>query len=129
MSKHKDYTRYSNREQRTETKLMEEVEAKVANTEFETVTAEAVVEEPETEQLVMEEVPEMIPEPKAGVVSGCARLNVRIEPDPNADVVCAINAGTKLVIYEDESTDEFYAICTHSGIEGYCVKKFITLLP
>jgi len=122
MSKHKDYTRYSNREQRTETKLMEEVENQVANTEFETDVAEFG-------QLVMEEVAEMAVEPKKGVVTDCLKLNVRKEPDSEAEVIGQITAATKLVVYENESTDEFYKICTYSGIEGYCMKKFISILP
>lgn len=30
---------------------------------------------------------------------------------------------TMLVIYENESTEEFYKVYTASGIEGFCMKK------
>ena len=122
MSKHRDYTRYSNREKRTETKLMEEVENKVANTEFETPASEEVL----VEQLSFVE---PVAEPKKGVVTDCLRLNVRKEPDSEAEIIGQITAATKLVVYENESTDEFYKICTYSGIEGFCMKKFISILP
>ena len=122
MSKHKDYTRYSNREQRTETKLMEEVETQVANTEFEAPVAEEVF----AEQISFVE-PTV--EPKKGVVTDCLKLNVRKEPNSEAEVISQITAATKLVVYENESTDKFYKICTYSGIEGYCMKKFISILP
>ena len=99
----KDYTRYSNRDKRADDKLTAEAAVQVENVEFKvkTETAEAVIE--------------IKTEPKKGVVT--------------ADVVCTIDASTNLVIYEDESTEEFYKICTFSGVEGYCMKKFITILP
>lgn len=113
----KDYTRYSNRDKRAEDKLTAEAAVQVENVEFKvkTETAEVVVEAKA--------------EPKNGVVTDCARLNVRSEARSTADVVCTIDASTNLVIYEDESTEEFYKICTFSGVEGYCMKKFITILP
>ena len=120
MSKHKDYTKYSNRERRSENKLVEEVENLVANTTFNAPATEPVVED------VVEVV---IPKAKEAVVVDCAKLNVRVEPSSDAEVVGQINASTKLEVYEDESTDEFYKICTHSGVEGYCMKKFINILP
>lgn len=125
MSKHRDYTSYSNREQRAEDKLMEEVANKVDNAEFEVPT-----EEPETEQLVMEEAAvEPFPEFKQGVVTNCVKLNVRKEPDPEAEVVAKISVDTKLEVYESESTDDFYKIWVPYGVEGYCMKQFISILP
>lgn len=125
MSKHRDYTSYSNREQRAEDKLMEEVANQVNNAEFEVPT-----EETETEQLVMDEVAvEPFPEFKQGVVTDCVKLNVRKEPDPEAEVVAKISVGTKLEVYEGESTDDFYKIWVPYGVEGYCMKQFISILP
>ena len=125
MSKHKDYTRYSNRERRTETKLMEEAQDQVANTEFETPAPVA------EEQVFVEQLSFVEPtvEPKKGVVTDCLKLNVRKEPNSEAEVIGQITAATKLVVYENESEDEFYKICTYSGIEGYCMKKFISIIP
>lgn len=62
-----------------------------------------------------------------GVVEGCAKLNVRKNPAADAEVVCVIDRNTKVVIDENESTDEFYKICTVSGIDGFCVKRFVTI--
>lgn len=115
MSKRRDYTKYSNREQRSENKLIQEAQATVDNSEF---------------PVVHEEIPEAVaPKAKEAVVVDCAKLNVRVEPSSDAEIVGQINASTKLEVYEDESTDEFYKICTHSGVEGYCMKKFINILP
>ena len=114
MSKHKDYTKYSGRSQREEEKLIKEAEEQINNSEF--PMAEEVVED-------------VRPEPKTGVVTDCLKLNVRTKPDKDSDIVCEITASTNLVIDEEESTEEFYKICTYSGVEGYCMKKFITILP
>lgn len=125
MSKHKDYTRYSNREQRTETKLMEEVETQVANTEFEVPTTE-----PEVEQLAMDEVvadSAVEDVTQVGVVVGCSKLNIRKEPSIKAEVIGQIPLNSKIVVYSDEVYQDFYRICTYSGVEGYCMKKFINL--
>lgn len=75
-----------------------------------------------------DEIPEVFvtePEPVYGRVVNCDRLNVREEPDTDADVVCVIKALTEVEIDESESTDEFYKIYLSSGLEGYCMRKFI----
>lgn len=114
MSKHKDYTKYSNREQRTEAKLIREAQTAVDNADF---------------PVVVEDIPEVVvTEPKEGVVVDCLKLNVRMEPNSDSEVVGQISAATQLKVYEDESTEEFYKICTYSGVEGYCMKKFINIL-
>lgn len=66
-------------------------------------------------------------EVKIGVVSNCKKLNVREEPSLDANIVCEINSKTELMIDESESTDEFYKVFTASGLEGFCMKKFITV--
>lgn len=76
----------------------------------------------------MEVAPEVAEVAKEGFVD-CRKLNVRAEPSTDAEVVCVISEGTELLIDEAESTDEFYKICTAAGVEGYCMRKFITVLP
>lgn len=78
---------------------------------------------------VVEKMLESVEPTKKGVVVDCLRLNVREAPKANAEVVCVIDASTNFVIDESESTDDFYAICTESGAEGYCMKKFIKIIP
>lgn len=67
-------------------------------------------------------------EPVVGIVTDCIKLNVRKEPDANAEIVCTIDASTDLIINEEESAKDFYKICTVAGIEGYCMKQFITIV-
>lgn len=100
----KDYTRYSK----------------------ETASAGAV----EVVENVQQELEEVEPvKTVVGVVTDCIKLNVRVEPNAKAEVVCEIAASTELMIDEDRSTDEFYKIYTAAGIEGYCMKKFISIVP
>lgn len=63
--------------------------------------------------------------PKIGVVTDCVKLNVREEADPTADILCEILLGSEVVIDETESTDDFYKVCTETGVEGFCMKRYI----
>ncbi len=62
-----------------------------------------------------------------GLVEGCKRLNVRKEPQVDAQIVCEIDNQTEVMIDEAESTDDFYKVYTETGIEGFCMKKFIVV--
>lgn len=64
-----------------------------------------------------------------GVVINCARLNVRKDPEPKAEILCAVDANSELMIDEANSTEDFYKVYTAAGIEGYCVKYFIAIIP
>lgn len=119
MSK-KDYTKFSkpNSEKHVESEIKQVVEE--------------VVDEVVTEEEVMEVVEEVVPEveePKTvtGVVTDCIKLNVRRKPSPYADIVCKIDLLSEVVINEKESTNDFYKICTASGVEGYCMKNYIAI--
>lgn len=68
-----------------------------------------------------------VSEPVVGVVVDCPRLNVRVKPRTDADVVCIIERDSKVMIDEENSTKNFYKICTEVGIEGYCMKQFINI--
>ncbi len=62
-----------------------------------------------------------------GKVAGCSKLNVRQRPNLQADILCCLDVNTEVEIDEDKSTNDFYAICTPSGREGFCLKKFIEI--
>jgi uncharacterized protein YgiM (DUF1202 family) len=103
MSK-KDYTRYSKNQEK-----VREIQNGV-----------------ETPEPVVEVEPVKL---KTGMVTDCVKLNVRKEPSVNADIVCMIAGATEVEIDETQSTEEFYKIYTAAGIEGFCMKKFITIMP
>lgn len=62
---------------------------------------------------------------KMGKVADCELLNVRKQPSANAEVVCTIGRNTDVEIDDAKSTSNFYKICVASGVEGFCMKRFI----
>lgn len=62
-----------------------------------------------------------------GVVTDCLRLNIRTEPNKEADVAMIVTCLDEVEVDLDASTDEWYAVCTVTGIEGFCMKKFIAI--
>ena len=83
------------------------------------------VEEP-IEPIETVEQPEPTHETMFGLVS-CKMLNVREAPDVEADVITVLHKDSEVMIDVDASTDEFYSVCTESGIEGFCMKEFINV--
>lgn len=86
---------------------------------------EPIIEEVVEEVVEVEEVKSVV----TGVVTNCSKLNVRVAPNSDANVVCVIDASAKVVINEAESIADFYKVCTATGAEGFCMKKFIKILP
>lgn len=64
-----------------------------------------------------------------GKVVDCTKLNVRTRPYPDADVCGIVAVGTELMIEREESTTDFYKVCTEAGLEGFCMKKFVAVQP
>ena len=64
-----------------------------------------------------------------GIVSNCELLNIRKESSKDAEVLCTIGVTTmvKVDLTVDKEAEEFYKIVTPNGVEGYCMKKFITI--
>lgn len=62
-----------------------------------------------------------------GVVTDCLKLNIRKEPNKDSDVVVIVTCLEELKIDLDASTDDWYAVCTVTGIEGFCMKKFVAV--
>lgn len=61
-----------------------------------------------------------------GTVIGCEKLRVRPAPDTDQEEIFLINNGSVVKISLEDSTEEFYKIKTDDGIEGYCMKSFIS---
>lgn len=63
-----------------------------------------------------------------GVVSNCAKLNVRREAQKRTDnVLRVISAGDVLSIDEKRSTNAWFYVTTVDGVSGYCMKEFVTV--
>ena len=90
-----------------------------------------VQNEVENDELIVEPVVEPVDEPEVkpvhGFVVDCEQLYVRSEPSTDSEPLGIIKKSTNLLIYENESTDDFYKICTEAGLEGFCMNKFIAI--
>lgn len=77
----------------------------------------------------VEDETESEPEQVYGVVCNCERLNVRKMPEasPETEVLCVLEKGERVLIDEAKSTDEWFGVCTESGIDGFCMKDFIRI--
>ena len=62
-----------------------------------------------------------------GRVANCSKLNVRQYPNLFADILGCLDKDVEIEIDEDKSTNDFYAICTPAGLEGFCLKKFVEI--
>lgn len=62
-----------------------------------------------------------------GVVSDGVTLNVFRYPWPESEIVGELTDSMEFAIDEYESVGMFYKICTAAGIEGFCLKKFVTI--
>lgn len=107
-----NYTQFSEEEKKVVTPPVEE--PKIELVEETEEVFEGIKEVEETEE----------PKEVKGVVVNCARLNVRKEASKDAAVLKIINAGTKVKIDEEGSTDDFYKVQV-AGFTGFCMKEFI----
>jgi hypothetical protein len=98
-----------------------------------TETEPDVIENPEPLKKVDEPATIRNPEPPKpaetiiGIVTNCIRLNVRETPIISAKILSEVDVNSKLMIDETESTEEWFKVYTETGIEGFCMKKFITI--
>ena len=90
------------------------------------IEPEAALNEEEVKTLQEDEITTVT---AIGVVVGCEKLNVRETPDSAGKIACVIEKGSQVCIDETASTDEWYKVCAKNGIEGFCMKKFIEVLP
>lgn len=125
MSKH-DYSKYSNHNnKRNDSEVAANHEDYVSYKEPVTV---AEAEHPAEVKMVVE-TDETVTRPETktvtGVVTKCAKLNVREQPSIDSDVVCVLDSATKIEINVAESTDEWFRVRTATGIDGYCMRKFV----
>lgn len=63
----------------------------------------------------------------SGVVINCLRLNVRKAPSADAEILTVIDAFSNVMVNKSASSDAFYKVCTETGVEGYCMKGYISL--
>ena len=119
MSKH-NYSQYSKK------KHNDEVKSTVKQEDFLIVDdLVETVEAPEVKMVVETVDTVVLPKTVTGFVANCSKLNVRVQPAAGADVVCILENATEIVINLDNSTDEWFSVCTAAGVEGFCMRKFV----
>ena len=133
MSNHNN-TQYSKKNE-AETEVTQNnvyVEPTVTVVEETTNTAEVKIDTA-IEETATTTTPEVQPEPESetesetviGTVFGCSKLNVRATPDLFAEVVCIVSAGDEVIIDPDKSYNDWLCVCTATGIDGYCMRKYV----
>jgi hypothetical protein len=116
----KDYSKFSTFNKKQKNKKVEEPVEIVPEVNIPNVIEDPVEIVPE----VIEETPEVI-QLKEGIVN-CNKLNVRIEPKKDGDILSIINRNDVVQILDD-SDKEFYKVMISDNKEGYCMKKFIDI--
>lgn len=109
MSKNKNYRK------------MYSPEAQETPVDLEPVATE--VDAADEEQIVCPEKCKYVP----GTVVGCTKLNVREHPNSTADVKSVIDSGAEVKVCVAHNFEDWYEVCTASGVEGYCMAKFINV--
>lgn len=117
MSK-KDYTKFSKSQYENQNKPVTD---SVPEVTYPLPEDDAPVE-PVVEPEIVEQKPIIF-----GKVVGCSKLNIRQTPSLFADILGCLTENTEIEIDEDKSTNDFYAICTPTGLEGFCLKKFVEI--
>jgi hypothetical protein len=119
LSKHKhNYSQYSSKPKNVDESVNKQ-----------TTPAEEVapVVQPKPQPKLVEESVSTTPVPTkvSGTVAGCAKLNVRSDASLFADVVCTLDVMSEMIIDINKSTKDWFYVCTATGIEGYCMRKFV----
>lgn len=68
---------------------------------------------------------ETLPDTVTGMVVGCAKLNVRSDASLFADVICTLDVMSEIMIDINKSTKDWFFVCTATGVEGYCLRKYV----
>lgn len=63
-----------------------------------------------------------------GSVIGYDQTCVYAEASVDSEPLGIIKRDTILVIYEAESTEDFHSVCTETGLTGFFMKKFISII-
>lgn len=90
---------------------------------------EAEVVQPESELNLEPPTNEPKKDLKRGVVSVLEYYNLKVRKDPSLDseTICTLVRSDEVEVDMEESTDDFYKVYLPSGVEGYCMKKFIEI--
>ena len=127
MSNH-NYSQYSKKHDNAKTTVKDEaLEAMVIEVDSISEAVEIKMEsvEPKVEAPKYESVKPAAPKPAVGIVVNCSKLNVRSKPAIDADVLVVLDAGNEVKIDIGRSTSDWFKITTATGVDGFCMRKFV----
>ena len=142
MSHHNhNYTNYSNKNIANNQEVADAIEEKIVNEE-QAVEEKVANEEQAIEEKVANESQQNISDPESdiniaandetseliGYVTDCVKLNVREAASKDSNALCEIILNSKVIVDEENSTDDFYKVTTETGVEGYCMKQYINVI-
>ena len=123
----KDYTKYTKRfnEGNSEENTNNNVEVEPNSNEETVEVLEETIEEATDKPIDKKNKTSKNKTFKTGVVKDCRMLNVRKNPEVRENIIFEIPVSSEVKIIDDCASNDFYKICTTSGLEGYCMKKYI----
>lgn len=63
-----------------------------------------------------------------GIVTGCKALYVREKAFKESEQLAILKENEEVsIVYRDTESEDFYEVLTTSGIQGYCMKKYISI--
>lgn len=128
MSNH-NYSQYSNnKKKKNYSKPKEEtfVQVDVAENEIVPDVVTSVAAPVEPVEVKMEAPKAEVKTAITGIVAGCSKLNVRSKPAIDADVLVVLDVNSEVAIDPARSTNEWVKVTTAAGVEGYCMRKFVS---
>lgn len=106
--------------------------AKKKNEPVAPVTEEEQViipEEPVVETPVEKPTAKKKPATVKGTVIGCLKLNVREQMNLKSTPLSVLPVSSEVKVVANEEHDGWYHVFTSTGVEGYCMKQYISIKP
>lgn len=66
-----------------------------------------------------------VPETVKGVVVKCAKLNVREQPNTDAEILCVLDAQSEIEVVVAKVSKKWFYVRTAAGVEGYCMRQYV----
>lgn len=125
MAHNRNYSKFSQKKENVNLEeIFPETEVVEVDANQEPIMDPVVEAEAEKVQEIVEESQEV---KTIGFVDGCECLRVRKESNVDSEELCVIDKSSEVVIDLENSTEYFYKVTTSEGVEGYCMKKFISI--
>ena len=128
MSHNRNYSKFSQKQEKVNLEeIFPEQQVIEADVDQEPIMDPSIEAEVEKVQEIVDESQNEETVPTVGFVDGCECLRIRKESNVDSEELCIINKSSEVVIDLENSTEDFYKVKTSEGVEGYCMKKFITI--